>query len=387
MNSRYAVIILLLCILLGESLFCSWLYSQYASLQQENTALKLKYETLSNQFSALNSSYYTLVSDFNKLSNEFAVLNETYMEMAARYSDVSQRYTDTLLQYNALEENFAELNRTHASTVEVFFELLANYSTLHKAFSELSANYTTLQNNYNQLNMEYQNTVQTHHLFVEAYAQLVKEVNLHSLHPTSDETKLITSSNGAVVAKMLEITGGWANQSDWNEFWQDAFLIYQWVRGNIQYRSDGDYPLLPDQPNGTLINWPEMWQYPTETLDLRKGDCEDMAILLTSLILAYSNETIWTEVIVITQHAAVYIPVSPGKICILDASGNYYTNTGSPSYTITYKNINQEVNNWLNYWNSHGISNPRVDWVFSSYLWQEFYNTSTFTTWLYDRTQ
>jgi predicted nucleic acid-binding Zn-ribbon protein len=373
MNPRHAIIILLLCILLGESLFCSWLYSQYASLQQENTALKLKYETLSNQFSALNSSYYTLVSDFNKLSNEFAVLNETYMEMVARYSDVSQRYTDTLLQYNALEKNFGELNRTHASTVEAFFEL--------------SANYSTLQNNYNQLNMEYQNTVQTYLLFVEAYAQLVKEVNLHSLHPTSDETKLITFSNDAVVAKMLEITGGWANKTDWNEFWQDVFLMYQWVKNNIQYRSDGDYPILPDQPNGTLINWPEMWQYPTETLGLKKGDCEDMAILLTSLILAYSNETIWTEVIVITQHAAVYIPVSPGQICILDASGSYYTNTGSPSYTITYKDINQEVNNWLNYWNSHGISNPRVDWVFSSYLWQEFYNTSTFTTWLYDRTQ
>jgi hypothetical protein len=372
MNSRYAIIAILLYILLGESLFCSWAYNQYTHLQQENTALKLQYDTLLNQFSALNSSYCALVFNFNNLSSEFAVFNKTYQEMAVNYSGISQLYADTLLQYNALKENFAELNNTYASTVE--------------AFSVLSANYATLQNDYNQLNTNYQNTVQTHLLFVEAYAQLVKEVNLHSVHPSPDETKLLTPSDAEVVAKMLEITGGWANRSDWNEFWQGVSLIYQWVTNDIQYRSDVDYPILPDQPNGTVVDWPDMWQYPTETLSQGKGDCDDMALLLTSLILAYSNETVWTEVIVITQHAAVYIPVSPGQICILDAAGHYYTNTGSPSNTITYKDIDQEVDSWLTYWSSRGIYNATVDWVFSTDLWQEFDNTSAFTTWLYNRT-
>jgi len=390
LNRSFAIIVLLLCIIISETAFYLQLYNRYAGLQQEHAALTLKYETLSSQFVALNSSYYNLISDFNELSSEFAVLNETYLKIAENYSEVSQHYGDTLSKYNELEAEFTSLNAAYTGLLVNYDQLEKDYQQLNgtyaEALSELSANYTSLQNAYNQLNVDYQDTEQAYSAFVDSYAKLVRAVNLHSVHPTPDETSLITPFDDAVVAEMLEITGGWSNQSDWNEFWQDVYLMYRWVKDNIIYRSDGDYPVLPDQPNGTLENWPEMWQYPTETLALGKGDCEDMAILLTSLTLAYSNETVWTEVIVITQHAAVYIPVSPGQICILDVSGNYYTNTGSPSYTITSKGIDQEVNKWLDYWNSHGISNPQVQWIFSSYIWQQFDSTDAFINWLYGRT-
>jgi predicted transglutaminase-like cysteine proteinase len=44
--------------------------------------------------------------------------------------------------------------------------------------------------------------------------------------------------------------------------------IIEWIVENIKYKSD----LI-------IHNTPEYWQYPNETLSLKTGDCEDMAIL------------------------------------------------------------------------------------------------------------
>ncbi len=49
---------------------------------------------------------------------------------------------------------------------------------------------------------------------------------------------------------------------------------YYWVARNIKY--------VPDYSLGVS----EYWQYPSQTIQRRKGDCEDFAILLCSLIRA-----------------------------------------------------------------------------------------------------
>jgi transglutaminase-like putative cysteine protease len=54
----------------------------------------------------------------------------------------------------------------------------------------------------------------------------------------------------------------------------DPEACYYWVAQNIFYR--------PDYSLGS----PEAWLYPSQTIQLRKGDCEDFAILLCSLIRA-----------------------------------------------------------------------------------------------------
>ncbi len=125
-------------------------------------------------------------------------------------------------------------------------------------------------------------------------------------------------------------------------------------------------------------------QFPNQTLDLGRGDCDDMAILLCSMIYCYSNMENEVECIAITQHMAVYIPVAGDEICILDPSGHYYTNTGFPLYEITSKDISNEVHDWLDYW-SYKIEYPNVDWIFSEYIWEAFWDTDIFISWLYDR--
>ncbi|MDD2657581.1 MAG: transglutaminase domain-containing protein [Candidatus Pacebacteria bacterium] len=55
---------------------------------------------------------------------------------------------------------------------------------------------------------------------------------------------------------------------------QKIDIVQQWVIKNLKYTSD----------EGQLGR-PEFWMFPTETLVLRRGDCEDGALLILSLLL------------------------------------------------------------------------------------------------------
>lgn len=53
----------------------------------------------------------------------------------------------------------------------------------------------------------------------------------------------------------------------------DWIELREWVGNNIEYEFDKDQ-----------FNQPEYWQFPLETISSKKGDCEDVAILLCTLL-------------------------------------------------------------------------------------------------------
>jgi len=163
--------------------------------------------------------------------------------------------------------------------------------------------------------------------------------------------------------------------------------MYDWVVDNVEYRSDGLYPMLPYNPSGDLDFWNEMWQFPNETLSLRKGDCEDMAILLCSMIRCYCDMKYQAECILIVSstsgHAGVQLPVSGYKLVILDPAGGYYSHDAWGN--IAFNDITTEINNWLDYWKPTMGSDVYVRRVFSDYLDEKFTSTSEYISWMYSR--
>ncbi|UCE44229.1 MAG: hypothetical protein JSV57_01725 [Candidatus Bathyarchaeota archaeon] len=337
----------------------AWLYTQTTILQTE--------------VNNLESKYNDYVATHGHSNSEYQMLSINHTQLEESYQALTQSCNQLLLEFN-------NLTGEHQALTE-------NYSQLQLSYQQFNTTYQDLKDEYEQLETTHQTLNAAYNSYREAYRALVSTINLHVDHPSQDEKSLITPEDPAVENKVQEITGGWSNTSDWTEYWTEVKMMYDWVVNNIEYRHDGLYPHLPADPNYQVRQFGEMWQFPNQTLDLERGDCDDMATLLCSMIHSYDNNENDVECIAITQHMAVYIPVAEDEVCILDPSGRYYTNTGFPFYEITSKDILNEVNDWLDYWRTHGIEYPVVDWIFSINIWKGFWNTDSFISWLYGRYQ
>lgn len=212
-------------------------------------------------------------------------------------------------------------------------------------------------------------------------------INLASARFHSEVEAFITPYDSSVTAIVLSITGGWSNPSDFNEFWDEVKAMYPWIRSNIDYRWDGLYPLLPYDPSLTVTYSTEMWQFANETLDLGKGDCEDQAILLCSMIRNYCNSQYWVECICIqgstSGHAGVQLPVAGNELVILDPAGDYYSHDFLGD--IAFRDVTTEINNWLDYWKPQMGTGVYVDQIFSDYISRTFASTGEYVTWMLSR--
>jgi hypothetical protein len=167
--------------------------------------------------------------------------------------------------------------------------------------------------------------------------------------------------------------------------------LYNYVLDNIEYAYDND----------THPGYWDYWQTPTQTLQLKKGDCEDMSILLLSLIKAYKPDlNAWLISIFSTTpsgvgHSAVVVSFEQ-NVTILDVAGGYYTGdyimTIKPdgvswsggTETITAKPTEQEMNQWLAFWNVLGVESARVTRALNDQEEFSFDNNSDFITFLED---
>lgn len=242
-------------------------------------------------------------------------------------------------------------------TFWVYYRSQVEYDLLSSEHNRLKENYDSVQSDYDEIR---------------------DLINLRSLHPTEQKKTLITPDDPDVQSVVLSVTGGWSDPSDFNELWDEYEKLYNWVVDNIEHRSDGFYPILPVDPSGSVQQYEEMWQLPSETLSLKQGDCEDMAILLASLLYCYNGKEYAVNLIVVTEHVAVSFPVADKKICILDPATNYYTSSGFPNYDLSSDDIRDETTYWINTYDL-----GTVEWVFSATLWREFSTTEEFINWMY----
>lgn len=287
-----------------------------------------------------------------------------------------------------LENNITQLNSILREKERLENWLKENRTYYEQAIASLQNQITTLNNKIVELDSEiksYQKYKEEYTMYTKEYENLRNIVNQR--FDQSNVKAFITPQDKIVSDTVYKITGGWSNPSDWNEFWKDVKTMYTWILNNIQYRADGLYPILPPDPSSKIEFENEMWQFSNETLNLREGDCEDMAILLCSMIRCYVNNKYPVEVIMIygenSGHAAVQIPVSGHKLVILDPAGKYYTQDMWGN--IAPNDIKTEINKWLNYWKPKIEGNIQVNRVFSDIIDKEFTSTNEYITWMYSR--
>jgi len=326
----------------------------------------------------LNLKYDSLSSDNNSLKEQHSALESSYNTLKTQHSSLQTQYYTLRGTHDSLQSNFTTLSSN-------FTELKNQFDSLDSNFSSLQIQYDSLQSNYTDLYARYNSLQTQNNTFILNYDHLRYLVNQRCLH--LDISKFITPDDSSVEQIVTQVTGGWSDPSDWDEFWSDVKAMYDWVVNNIEYRYDGLYPVIPIDSSFGVYYTTEMWQFSNETLDERKGDCEDMAILLTSMILNYDAGEYWTECIWITgalsAHVAVQIPVSGNKITILDPAGNYYTSDAWGN--LDQKDLSTEINDWLNYWKPDIGSDVCVERVFSNDLDKSFSSTNEYISWMSNR--
>lgn len=134
--------------------------------------------------------------------------------------------------------------------------------------------------------------------------------NRHKLKQhLNHDVKTLIFSNDDILKKIIKDNN--LKGKTWNE---TIFKIQQWVVKNIKYIGD-------NLNQGPL----EYWQFPFETLALNLGDCEDGAVLITSLALNAEIPSYRIRVVVGSVQPAPTAPEgSHAYVCYLRQQDNQW---------------------------------------------------------------
>lgn len=313
---------------------------------------------------------YGATMNESKLNSDLVELQEAYDELQTKYYDLLGN--NSMLEWDyervLMQNPYSNIPNPASSGDPDAGQYLSRYQALQKLYAELKTEY-------------YQ--------YMEDYAKLKGLIDTRLLH--SNFRSNITPDDPDVVNVTYSITGKIGNITDPNSYWKDIKALYDWVNNNIEYREDGLYPVLPNNPSEALTEGLEqtdqMVQLPNETLSLRMGDCEDTAALLCSMVRAYFDKNFLVECIWITGenagHVAIVIPFSGERIVILDPVRDYYSHDTLGN--IALNSISTEIYNWMNIWRPSLGNDVHVYLVFSDYMDQYFDTTEEYIDWMYNR--
>lgn len=217
---------------------------------------------------------------------------------------------------------------------------------------------------------------------LSSYADMRKQVNIR-LGFGRDSEYFITPDDPEVSAIVQEVTGGYSETN----FWKHYTRLFQWIMSNVEYSLDSPTPILPESINGAL-NWrKDFWRMPVDTIEDKRGDCEDMAVLLASMLLNYNQRRFPTWVVGARTsgpepkaHVAVAIPFQNNQLAIFDTASHYYTpfsNVGG----FGSQDLPLAVDHWLTHL-ARQMPDAYIYIAFSEDFYQEFSSTEEFIDWV-----
>jgi hypothetical protein len=249
-------------------------------------------------------------------------------------------------------------------------------------YGRLNVEYATLSSQYAKLNADYSQLSVEKARIEEWYSSMRRQVNFRQ-GIGEDQKGFITPDDPRVRSLTTQITGGWENPADANEYWSDLGGMYNWVLKSISFSYDSPTAVLPEI--GGSLSWREdFYRFPNETIGDKTGDCEDQALLLASMILNYGNKgfSVWAIGLSVgaSGHIAVAFPVVGGGLTILDPAGRFHTQNWEGN--LGSKDVHSAVTEWIQYWSSMGGQQASVVEIFSETEYRAFSNTDDFVNWV-----
>jgi len=298
-------------------------------------------------------------------------------QMNSRITSLHYQNTVFSTRCNALETNISAVLGELETEID---ESQREYETLEEEYMSVKGENERLEYTLEKLGYDHGELQSEFHLFSAGYAELREEVNSR-VGLDGNLSRFIRPQDTEIIELMLEITGGLEDPDSRDEFWADTTALYEWVSGSIGDTVDTLYPFLYNDPWDAPRWLRHSVMYPDETLSDGMGDCEDQAILLLSMIAALDDRHPKWCISLDWEgggHVAVAIPVSGGKLAILDPTIGYTSGDGSES---SAEPVDAAIENWADLWSRHGV---RVDSVFNDEMFVAFDSTDEFLSWFQD---
>ena len=217
---------------------------------------------------------------------------------------------------------------------------------------------------------------------LDSYADMRGQIDLR-LGLGQDCQRFLNPDDPEISALVQEITGGYSE----TEFWRDYQKIYRWIMQNIEYSNDSPIPVLPESVNGALDWGKDFWRMPAETVRDGVGDCEDMASLLTSMLLNYNQRNFSVWIVGIRNfspspraHVAVALPLQKNQLAIFDTATRYYT-PFSKLGGFGSQDVPLAIDHWLDHLGDR-VPDAQVYVAYSEDFYQEFSGNEEFMDWV-----
>jgi hypothetical protein len=324
-------------------------------------------------------SLVALVLSLVLTTSTFGMLNTTRRDLTVTQGQLVSTQDELANTVSELHDTKTELTNTQA-------QLNTSKIELTNVGNQLSSIRNELANVKIQLQMasdENSRLSGENGKLIDSYGSLRDKIDVRFGSTQADRQSFITPSDATVASKAQEVTSGYS--PDTNGLWRGYESLYRWVVNNIDYSYDSYTPLLPASLSGTLTWRKEFWRMPAETLTDKAGDCEDMALLLASMMKNFNKGSFIVWLISISSstpgvsgHMAVAFPIQGGQLTILDPAGNYYT--GIRSGSLRSDSASVAMSDWLSHW-AVKIQGAYVDGVFAETIDQEFKSTAEFLIW------
>jgi hypothetical protein len=247
----------------------------------------------------------------------------------------------------------------------------------------LQSSYEQLQAYKHALQAQVDNYLRKIQQADENFASARAMVEMRSPLDEDETRRFITLDDAAAKALVGQITaGGDGTDSD---VWSDIYLMTRWVIDHVSYSYDTYTPEISGSlESGLTVSWYDnFWRFPNETIRDGHGDCEDSAVLLTTMIRCYYKYYVGVMSPVYAMsvtspslgHMAVVIPVAGGRIVILDPSAGSIVNWSQAQSTA------DAMATYFSNWSSQ-VSFDRVQFVFNDRTYKSFSTLSDFISWI-----
>lgn len=265
-----------------------------------------------------------------------------YLALARRCSELEAEAASLRSRLEALQERYSSLARSYRELAGKYSSLKSSYSSLAGEHRALKARYEKLEASYSQLDRSFRELLRVNERLEAKVKAYLEAGGIRT--GRRGATALVQPDDPRIVMLAGAITHGYSGPAD---LYLDLWRMYRWVTANIRYARDPRSLVVTGLQYGVLgghrvlydFSYAEVrdyWRYAVETLREGRGDCEDQAILLASLVKAYFRHYVHRDyqcyVLAVHfagdgGHALVVVPVRGRNIVILDPAGHYYTNT------------------------------------------------------------